>query len=124
MDMNLRERLLKRVPIFRASRIVEPRIGIQRIRLLNVGIVIIVNTDQAQGPLDRLKSSFSFEQLDCEGKIVGKKVLFTAAKELGAIWPRATNATWSWQLPRLELKKVTQSQIEKDVFPDDWHIPL
>src|SRR5205807_8428191 len=99
-------------------------IRIEHIGFLHVGIVIVVDGQEAQRPLNWSERRLSFEQLGCDRKIVRDEKLFTASEKLRAVRFRSTYATWCRKLPRLELKKIADYQIEEDVLADYRRVTL
>src|SRR4030095_4229440 len=102
----------------------EPGIRIEHICLLHVGIVVVVDGQETQRPLNRCERRLSFEQFGRDRKIVREEKLFTAPEKLRAVWFRRTDATGCRKLPRLELKKITHYQIEEDVLAEYRRVTL
>src|SRR4029078_13291306 len=96
---------LKSEEIFRASGISQSRIRIEDISLLHIGVIMVVNAQETNGPFDRLEGRFTLENIDPDREVIGDKELFAPAKELGAVGPRARDRTGSREATGLDLQE-------------------
>ena len=65
------------------------RIGIEHVRFLHVDVVVVVNTENADRPFDRLEGGLAFEEIDADREIVREKELVAAAEKFRAVRARA-----------------------------------
>ena len=83
-QMNFTEGLLQCEELLFASGPVL-RIWIHDVSFFHVDVVVIVNTEDAERPIDWLECGFAFEKIDADGKIVCVKELVAAAKKFRAV---------------------------------------
>ena len=82
--VDLAERFLKREE-FLFPRCAVLRIRIHHIALFHVEVVVIVNAEKAQRPIDRFEGGLAFEKIDPDGEIVRVKELLAASEKFRAV---------------------------------------
>ena len=83
-QVDFAERFLQR-PEFLFARRAFLRIRIHDVVLCNVDVVVIVNAEEPQRPIDRLKCRLAFEKIDPDREIVRPEVLIAQAEKFRAV---------------------------------------
>ena len=114
-QMNFGERLLQSIEFPFASRPVL-RIRIDDVSLLHGDVVMIVNSEKAQRPIDRLEGGLAFEKIDTDGKIVRVKKLIAQPEEFRTVRASCAHATRRRKFARFELKEIFCRDVEENVL--------
>src|SRR5438128_12462865 len=119
--MNFVERFLKRPKFFLARRALL-RIRINDVVFFDVDVVVVVNAEKAQRPIDRLESGLAFEKIDPDGKIVGVEDLVAESEKLRTVRARGAHPAGRWKFARFELEEILRRDVEEDVLTNDWRV--
>src|SRR5947207_9895624 len=119
--MNFGKRFLQRPEFFFAGGTVL-RIWIYDVVFLDIEVVVIVNAEQPQRPIDRLERGLSFQQIDADRKVVRPKLLFASPEKFRTVWLRRAHAARRRQFARFELKKIFGGDVEENVLIDDRRV--
>ena len=114
-QMNFGERLLQRIEFLFASRPVL-RIRIDDVPLLHVDVVVIVNGEKAQRPVDRLEGGLAFKKIDTDGKIVRVKKLIAQPEKFRTVRASCAHAARRRKFARFELKEIFCRDVEENVL--------
>ena len=109
-QMNFGERFLQRPEFFFARRSLL-RIRVHDIVLFNVDVVVIINAEQPQRPVDRLERGLALEKVDTDRKVVGPKILVAQAEELRAVRAGRAHATRRRQFSRFVLEEIFRGDV-------------
>src|SRR2546421_5715077 len=120
-EVNFRERFLQR-PKFLFARRAFLRIRVHDVVFFDVDVVVIVNAEKTQRPIDWLKRGLALEKIDTDREIVRPKLLITQSEKFRAVRTCRAHAARSGEFARFVLEKIFGCDVEKNVLTDDWRI--